>query len=405
MYAVIDLETTGLRVGWNDRVVEVAVVQLDATGSVVTEWCTLVNPGRDLGPQHIHGIRAVEVLDAPSFSEIAGCLARLLAGRIVVAHNFRFDGPFLAAEYQRIGVTAPLDPNYGLCTMALAAQYLPGAGRSLADCCARAGVEVTCAHSALYDARAAAGLLTYYLRRAAQPPPWAGLHGTAAQAEWPDLPATPVRPVLRGASDDPPEHFLSRLVAHLPRANSRDADTYLDLLDRALLDRHLSATESRELLAFAKEVGLDRPQVIELHERYLSALAGAALADGVVTEAERADLEQVTNLLGLEPAHLDKALHNPPPAPTAKLGFSLAPGDMVTFTGQFDEPREVWEERAIAAGLVPGRGVTKRTRLVVAADPDTLSTKARKARDYRIPIVSAAAFQRLITRLADCADG
>ena len=402
MYAVIDLETTGLRPGWHDKVVEVAVVHLDATGTVAHEWCTLVNPGRDLGPQHIHGIRTAEVLDAPSFSQIAGHLAQLLAGRVLVAHNLRFDGPFLAAEYQRIGVPAPLDPGQGLCTMALAAQYLPGAGRSLADCCARAGLDLVHAHSALHDAQAAAGLLAYYLRRAGQPPPWADLLAVATRAAWPALPATPVRPVGRGGAEEPAAHFLSRLVTQLPRAGNRDADAYLDLLDQALLDRHLSATETRALLEFAGSVGLGRAQVIELHEQYLSALVAAALADGVVTGAERADLERVTKLLGLEPAHLDKALHNPPTTAATKLGgFSLSPGDIVVFTGQLGEPREVWEERATAAGLVAAQSVTKRTRLVVAADPDTLSGKARKARDYRIPIVDVATFQRLATALAD----
>lgn len=400
MYAVIDLETTGLRPGWHDRVVEVAVVLLDATGSAAREWCSLVNPGRDLGPQHIHGIHAAEVLDAPTFRQIAGHVARLLTGRVMVAHNLRFDGPFLAAEYERIGAPAPLDPDHGLCTMALAAQYLPGVGRSLADCCVRAGVKVAHAHSALHDARAAAGLLAYYLRRESQPPPWAALHAAAARARWPELPATPVRPVLRKAPGDEPEHFLSRLVADLPRADNRDADAYLDILDRALLDRHLSVTESRGLQDFASRVGLGRRQVLELHKRYLAALAAAALADGVVTEAERAELELVTTLLGLGPAHLDKALHNPPSAALTKLGnFALAPGDIVVFTGQLDEPREVWQERATGAGLVPRQGITKRTRLVVAADPDSLSGKARKARDYRIPIVDVATFEKLAARL------
>lgn len=402
MYAVIDLETTGLRPGWHDKVVEVAVVHVDATGTVVDEWCTLVNPGRDLGPQHIHGIQTADVLDAPRFDQIAGHLARLLSGRIVVAHNLRFDVPFLAAEYQRLGVPAPLDPQHGLCTMNLAAQYLPGAGRSLADCCHRAGIALTHAHSASHDAHAAAQLLAHYLRRESNPPPWAGLQGVATLAAWPQLPPTPVRPALRGASSEAPKHFLSRLVADLPRADDHNADAYLDLLDRALLDRYLSITESRSLEEFANRVGLGRTQVLELHERYLSALAAAALADGVVTDSERQDLESVTTLLGLEPAQLDKALSNPPSAASTKLGsFALAPGDIVVFTGQLDEPREVWEERASAAGLLPRQGITKRTRLLVASDPDTLSGKARKARDYRIPIVDVATFQRLTANLRD----
>ena len=61
-----------------------------------------------------------------------------------------------------------------------------------------------------------------------------------------------------------------------------------------------------------------------------------------------------------------------------------------------NEPREVWEQRALAAGLVVGKSVTKRTVLVVAGDPDSLSGKARKARDYRIPIVTEKAFGRML---------
>ncbi|GGT40553.1 exonuclease domain-containing protein [Nonomuraea spiralis] len=49
-YAVIDVETTGLRTSWHDRVIEVAVVLLDPLGCVTREWSTLVNPERDLGP-------------------------------------------------------------------------------------------------------------------------------------------------------------------------------------------------------------------------------------------------------------------------------------------------------------------------------------------------------------------
>lgn len=51
MYAVVDLETTGRKTSWHDRVVEIAVVRLGESGQTLDEWCTLVNPDRDLGPQ------------------------------------------------------------------------------------------------------------------------------------------------------------------------------------------------------------------------------------------------------------------------------------------------------------------------------------------------------------------
>jgi len=402
VYAVIDLETTGLHPHRHDRVVEVAVVHVDAAGKVVNEWCTLVNPERDLGPQHIHRIRAADVLDAPRFSDVAGHLAELLKGRVIVAHNLRFDARFLATEYELIGAKVPVDAHSGLCTMALADRYLPGAGRSLADCCTRAGVELTSAHSALHDARAAAGLLTYYLCREPEPP-WAHLHQLAMTSVWPALSVKPVKPVLRRATAQASEHFLSRLVARLPRVDDQLADAYLDMLDRALLDRHLSHSETEALVDFATSVGLGRVQVVELHEAHVRTLAADALADGVLSAAERADLEKVTALLGLTPAHLDKALSDPAPPPRPKLTrFRLAPGDEVAFTGQLDSPREEWERHAAQHGLRPGAWVTKRTKLVVAADPDSQSTKARQARRYRIPIVDAETFLRLTEDLARC---
>ena len=91
MYAVIDVETTGLRASWHDRIIEIAVVHPDADGRVQNEWCSLVNPDRDLGPQHIHGISAAEAERAPAFARLAGTVADLLRGRTLVAHNGLLD--------------------------------------------------------------------------------------------------------------------------------------------------------------------------------------------------------------------------------------------------------------------------------------------------------------------------
>lgn len=63
-YAVVDVETTGFSPAWQDRVVEVAVVHVTSDGLVDGESCTLVNPGRDMGPQKVHGIAAADVLAA-----------------------------------------------------------------------------------------------------------------------------------------------------------------------------------------------------------------------------------------------------------------------------------------------------------------------------------------------------
>jgi len=59
-FAVVDLETTGLYPS-TDRVIEVAVVHVSADAEIVGEFCTLINPCRDVGPTRIHGIRAADV--------------------------------------------------------------------------------------------------------------------------------------------------------------------------------------------------------------------------------------------------------------------------------------------------------------------------------------------------------
>ncbi|MEU7820801.1 exonuclease domain-containing protein [Catellatospora sp. NPDC049133] len=407
MYAVIDVETTGLRTTWHDRICEIAVVHVDASGRITGDWSSLVNPERDLGPQHVHGITAAEARRAPVFADLAGQIGALLRERVIVAHNLAFDAAFLVAEYSRLGLQAPVGQEYGLCTMNLAAQLLPSAGRSLRDCCQAAGIPQQRAHSALDDARAAAGLLARYLHRVGTPPPWQQLVLDASTLAWPPLPPAEALPVVRRHPHETEDHFLSRLVDRLPRVPAPpQADSYLSLLDHALLDRHVSAVEADALVEAADALGLDRAQVLDLHRLYLQALAAEAFDDGRVTEIERDDLHTVAALLGLDRADVDRALDpdagdqqrrttRPLPAPA----FRLLPGDTVVFTGQTAESRELWEERARIAGLTVGRTVTRTTRLLVAADPDTMSGKARQARRHRVPIVHPGAFLSMLVAL------
>jgi DNA polymerase-3 subunit epsilon len=375
-YAVVDVETTGLSPGHHHRVIEVAVVHVDESGRRVDEWCTLVNPRRDLGAQHVHGISAADARRAPDFAAIAGELAARVSGRVLVAHNLSFDLRFLRAEYARLG--HELDATSGLCTMELAGRFLGARTRSLAACCELAGVPTGTAHSALHDARASAGLLARCLDRIGYVEPVrldVPRRGNAFT-------------VQRSRAHGPEQHFLAKLVRLLPRVETARGDEYLDILDRALVDRHLSAEEQEELLDVACTLGLGLPEVMELHRGYLAALAEAAWEDGVVSADEEADLRLVGSLLGVDVADVVR-----------RRSVQLSMGDLVVFTGQLREPRDVWESRALSAGLTVKGGVTKRTALVIAADPDSMSGKADKARTYGIPIVSEGLFAGLLGEL------
>src|SRR5271165_1063382 len=56
-WAVIDVETSGFRPG-NARVISLAVLALDGDGQVEQSVVSLLNPGVDPGPTHVHGLTA-----------------------------------------------------------------------------------------------------------------------------------------------------------------------------------------------------------------------------------------------------------------------------------------------------------------------------------------------------------
>src|SRR6202008_1879407 len=85
-WAVIDVETSGFRPG-SARVISLAVLALDAEGHVEQSVVSLLNPGVDPGPTHIHGLTAEMLEDQPQFADIVDDLVEVLRGRTLVAHN------------------------------------------------------------------------------------------------------------------------------------------------------------------------------------------------------------------------------------------------------------------------------------------------------------------------------
>jgi DNA polymerase III subunit epsilon len=81
------------------------------------------------------------------------------------------------------------------------------------------------------------------------------------------------------------------------------------------------------------------------------------------------------HLLGVEPRH---------------------PGDKVVLTGQMQRGRAEITAQAQAAGLRMMTSVSRKTTVVVAADPDSLSGKAEDARALGIPVVNEDTFMRVL---------
>lgn len=405
-YTVIDLETTGISPAQNNRVVELAVVYVSRRGQIEDRWSTLIDPRRDVGPTHIHGINATDVLGAPTFAEIAPYVLRALSRRILVAHNASFDARFMASELMRSGVALDDRTLPALCTMRWSPWFLNSPSRRLVDCCAACGISLTSAHSASGDAMAAAQLLSHYLHASEFRPPWTVDLSTAQEFVWPtfrgDFAELRLKHRAEMSARATSHNWLDGIVSHMPRAANPNVDAYLNVLEMALLDGFLAEHEKAALVEVAGEHGLSRGQVMDIHAGYLRALAEVALADSVVTSKERADLELVARLLGLPGADVDHALAAARDAievgasveQLSTAGIGLRSGDRIAFTGALKLDRSAWEMRVVAAGLQVDN-VSKKTALLVAADPNSQSGKAAKARSYGIPIVNESGFSAL----------
>jgi DNA polymerase-3 subunit epsilon len=165
-YAVVDVETSGLS-SVADRVLQLAVMQLNAHGGLEDSWTTLLDPGCDPGPVHIHGLTRARLAGSPQYDMVAQQVSRMVAGRVLVAHNASFDWQFLAAEAARAG--HPLAVSGRLCTLALTRRLdVPVAGLSLGAVAQYWGVVQERAHAADDDTRVAVEVLRHSLVAAAQ---------------------------------------------------------------------------------------------------------------------------------------------------------------------------------------------------------------------------------------------
>jgi DNA polymerase-3 subunit epsilon len=158
-FAVVDVETTGVRSGYGDRITEIAVVVVHGERREVV-FETLVNPERPI-PRGICAITNITdemVRHAPRFSEVTERLLSVLAGRVFVAHNARFDWNFVSAELRR-SRDLTLDGTR-FCTVRLARRLVKGVRScGLDNLCRFFGFQNGARHRAAGDALVTAELL------------------------------------------------------------------------------------------------------------------------------------------------------------------------------------------------------------------------------------------------------
>ena len=383
---VIDCETTGL--GLHDRIVEIAAVTLDPqTWELVDEYDTLINPERDVGPVGVHGITASMVETAPIFSEVAAALTRRLHGQILIAHNLSFDTRMLGYEFDRLGVA--FNVGSGLCTFRTT-------GEKLVAACRRLGIVLDSQHRALADARATAALAREVL---------AGDDADPEPAVFGYVPQPLTMRTLRRESLDAGISELTRIVSLscYPCADEALLQ-YLDALDWVLDDSCIDDQERVAIEKLASTLGISSEQRRQAHHSYLSSIIAAAERDDLVTETEQRLIVQIAKALDISGVTVPQVTRLPATS-------SLRSGMRVCFTGTVvvtGNPvcRSFLEETAASAGMQPVASVTKKNcDLLVAADTSSQSGKARKARNYGIPVMAVADFLnevgRDVTRSSD----
>jgi DNA polymerase-3 subunit epsilon len=158
-FAVVDVETTGMRAGFGDRITEIAVAIVHG-GRREIVFESLVNPERPI-PRAVCAITNITdemVRHAPRFTELAERILAVLAGRVFVAHNARFDWNFVTTELRRSRDLA-LDGTR-LCTVRLARRLVRGVRScGLDNLCRFFGFHNRARHRAAGDALVTAELL------------------------------------------------------------------------------------------------------------------------------------------------------------------------------------------------------------------------------------------------------
>lgn len=420
-FVILDFETTGLSPKHNDRVLEVGAVFMSEDMRIEGVFETLINPKRDVGPTRVHGVSARDIFDAPTFAEVAPTIVEQFAGRVIVGHNVLFDVRFLSAELEREGYWAP--EYVTVDTLHVAKQLLQNEhpasyklhdlatclGFSIKDVMQRTGFGDRPEHSALGDAMVTAQLLSVMMQMSSRSNFWYDHLNRAQSVVWPEV--VPVsfeakpRCELRTQSVTTPTNSVSDVFRALGGQVPQKVSTaeYSRLLDDALRDRVLEPHEIDALVESARFLAIDNVTLGSLHRGYFDQVVREAWADGKLTEIERTDIRNLASLLGIDDDSLGEALQEVAttkhhetvdrevrPAGAGALvspRLAIAPNSLVVLTGEMSRERFVIEAEIVSLGFAIGRNVTKKTALVLAADPYTQSGKAKKARDYGIQVL------------------
>jgi len=134
-YIILDTETTGLEVLQGHRIIEIGAVLMNDRKKSEEHFHTYLNPSRliDEEASKVHGIMNEDLIDKPSFDQIAEEFLEFVDGSTLVIHNAAFDIGFLNNELKLASSKYPMLQD--ICevedSLAIAKDKFPGQRNSL----------------------------------------------------------------------------------------------------------------------------------------------------------------------------------------------------------------------------------------------------------------------------------
>jgi ATP-dependent DNA helicase PIF1 len=341
-----------------DRIIELAAVIEHEDGGV-SEISTLLNPLRDIGSSDDHGLTAGRVSAAPTLIEAWPVFARQLNGNILVAEGLATLQTMIERELEasnyRIQLGLGLDIRLATTSPTESGDAEIAPSRQAALQIARQTRERF--HALEFKPKSA-------------------------------------RKFVAG----PAIHSLGRLFPRQEEVltmslNRGDPELqYVDWLSSQIVPGRPVEEFALQRLTLVNQFGLSPEQVERLHSGFMDSIIHGISRDQQLSETEEKYLNQVAAVFGVTPPTLEFA------GAESSIMEVLSEGAEVCFTGSATDKdgsaleRSGLEAQARQARLKPVKSVTKKCAAVIAADPSSMSGKAKKARDSGVPVFSVENF-------------
>ncbi|WP_027019049.1 sigma factor-like helix-turn-helix DNA-binding protein [Corynebacterium sputi] len=201
-----------------------------------------------------------------------------------------------------------------------------------------------------------------------------------------------------GHTTSAPRHSAEQpVVSEGSPVTPEGIEEYLGLLREAFDDGILDGSESEALARTAREHGVSADDAGALHDIFVRRVAVDAWEDGRVTEAEHNHLLAVARQLGVEEGTVVTLLLS-----DDHSDITLHRNDRIAFHGATAYPREEWDRRISAAGLLR-TDLSVEVVCLVTAHGEPIGAAAATARELGVPVIDEVSFSRLLARTADTA--